>query len=263
MMTVGRRVQLIAHRGDPAHAPENTLASFKSAMAKGAKAVEVDVRRTADGVWVAFHDDTLQRTAGRSAYLARTGWETARTLDVGKWFSKKFAGERTPSLAEVLVLCRRRGVKVFIDVKVPSREKELLRTLRSSRWLHRTWIGAGTVASLRRWRRLLKEHPLFWVTGYHTPLTIGRVALARRLEMAGFVAYKRWVTPSVIQRVRSAGLKLCVWTVRRKSELRRFILLNVDGVMSEVWPHHLPSAPSGRLRSNPTASAVEKSVGGG
>ncbi len=65
---------VFAHRGDPAHAPENTLASLKQAAAKGARAVELDVRCSADGVWVVFHDPALKRITGRPEQVARTPW---------------------------------------------------------------------------------------------------------------------------------------------------------------------------------------------
>ena len=54
-----REFLLIAHRGASAHAPENTLAAFDRAIELGADEIELDVRMSADGVVVAFHDDRL------------------------------------------------------------------------------------------------------------------------------------------------------------------------------------------------------------
>ena len=203
---------------------------------KGARIVEMDVRRSADGVWIVFHDPALKRTTGRRGRLERVSWDTLSCLDAGSWFSSRFEGERIPRIEQVLDFCRRKGVKAFLDVKVIERERELVQALRASGGLNRVWIGAGTLHSLRRWRRLLGGRPLFWVTGFRAPVTAGRVHQARRLKLAGIVAYKRWATRAAVKRTHQAGLKLFVWTARRPKEIKRLALLGVDGIMSEVWP---------------------------
>ncbi len=226
------RVQLdiVAHRGDPVHAPENTLASFRAAADRGAKVVETDLRRTADGVWVAFHDAHFKRMAGRRGRVARSRWADLRALDVG--------GEPIPRLELLLDWCRRRKVRLFLDMKVSGQEQELFRVLRRLRGLGRVAGGAGNPAALDRWRRLLKGRTaLFWVTGFRAPVTVNRVRIARGLRLSGLVVYKRWATRASLLRARSAGLKLYVWTVRSPDELKRFAQLGVDGIMSEGWPH--------------------------
>ena len=95
---------VIGHRGAAAHAPENTLASIRSAAALGASWVEFDVKLTADGRCIVFHDDALDRTTdGRGAVSTATHDEINR-LDAGAWFAPAFAGERVPSLAAALGL---------------------------------------------------------------------------------------------------------------------------------------------------------------
>ncbi len=59
---VKRAVIAVGHRGAAAYAPENTVASFDEAVRLGARAVEFDLRLSADGVPVVLHDDTLDRT---------------------------------------------------------------------------------------------------------------------------------------------------------------------------------------------------------
>ena len=66
----GRGVVAVAHQGDPYRATENTLPSFRSAIAAGADAVELDVRATADGVPVVVHDPTLRRLWGHDRPVA-------------------------------------------------------------------------------------------------------------------------------------------------------------------------------------------------
>lgn len=205
---------LIAHRGDPAHAPENTLASFKSALRRKAKAIEMDVRRRSDGTWIVFHDRF------KHPPLHAAG-----------------SREPVPTVMQALAFCRSRRTCVFLDVKEPAGEKELLLLIRRSGWLGSTSILASTLVSLRRWRRLLPPgHPLLWVTGYRAPLTPRRVSLATSVPVQGVVAYRRWVTSSSVCRVHSAGLKILVWTAQTAAQVRQYAALGADGIMSEAWP---------------------------
>lgn len=98
---------VIAHRGYSAAAPENTLAAFESALRVGADLLELDVALDADGVPVVIHDDTLDRTSDAVGNVTDSGSAQLRTVDAGSWFSPAFAGQRVPTLAEVVALVAR------------------------------------------------------------------------------------------------------------------------------------------------------------
>ena len=92
---------IFAHRGDLAHAPENTLPSFQQALQKGADGVELDAKLTADGHVIVIHDPTLDRTTNGKGRVAASTLEVIRKLDAGTWFNEKFAGTKVPLLEEV------------------------------------------------------------------------------------------------------------------------------------------------------------------
>ena len=92
---------IFAHRGDLAHAPENTLPSFQQALQKGADGVELDAKLTADGHVIVIHDPTLDRTTDGKGRVAASTLEVIRKLDAGTWFNEKFAGTKVPLLEEV------------------------------------------------------------------------------------------------------------------------------------------------------------------
>ena len=92
---------IFAHRGDLAHAPENTLPSFQQALHKGADGVELDAKLTADGHVIVIHDATLDRTTDGTGRVAAFTLEAIRKLDAGKWFDEKFTGTKVPLLEEV------------------------------------------------------------------------------------------------------------------------------------------------------------------
>src|SRR5919206_2235221 len=100
------RVQILAHRGASAYAPENTFAAFKLAVEQRADWLELDVQQTSDGKLVVFHDLRLERTTNGHGALRDLTLDQVRQLDAGSWFDPKFAGERVPTFEEVVALAR-------------------------------------------------------------------------------------------------------------------------------------------------------------
>lgn len=92
---------ILAHRGDLAHAPENTLPSFQQAIQKGADGVELDAKLTVDGHVIVIHDTTVDRTTDGKGRVASFTLEDIRKLDAGGWFNEKFHGTKVPLLEEV------------------------------------------------------------------------------------------------------------------------------------------------------------------
>jgi glycerophosphoryl diester phosphodiesterase len=120
------RPLISAHRGCSAFAPENTVASLDGAWRAGATVAEIDVRLTRDGHVVLMHDLTLDRTTNGSGYVKDRTLAELKQLDAGGWFGPAFAGERIPTLAEVLDWCRGR-LGLLIELKnYPFREMPLL-----------------------------------------------------------------------------------------------------------------------------------------
>jgi len=78
---------VIGHRGDRAHAPENTLESLRQAVALGVDAVEFDLRVSRDGALVVIHDETLERTTDGSGPVALRTVSELRSLDAGARFT--------------------------------------------------------------------------------------------------------------------------------------------------------------------------------
>ncbi len=92
---------IFAHRGDLAHAPENTLPSFQQALQKGADGIELDAKLTADGHVIVIHDSSVDRTSDGKGRVASFTLEAIRALDAGKRFNEKFTGAKVPLLEEV------------------------------------------------------------------------------------------------------------------------------------------------------------------
>lgn len=113
-----------AHRGFSGAAPENTLAAIRLAMnIPEVEWIEIDVQLSRDGVPVLMHDYTLRRTTnGRGAVREQT-LSQLKSLDAGRWKSKVFAGERIPTLDEVLNEVQGR-LKINIELKTTAQTYE-------------------------------------------------------------------------------------------------------------------------------------------
>lgn len=119
------RPLVMAHRGCcmngmGGHAPENTLAAFNYAHSVGALMIETDLRFTEDGEVVIMHDDTLDRTTNCSGPVSK--WKLADILakcDAGSWLDpKKFAGQKVPTVYDLMRFLASSGMSVVLDLKV-------------------------------------------------------------------------------------------------------------------------------------------------
>ena len=128
---------LVAHRGASAYAPEHTRAAYELAIEQGADYIEPDLQITADGVLIALHDQTLERTTNVAevfpdrfkeelqGFVVLKRWyaidftlDEIKQLDAGSWFDPSFAGERVPTFAEVIEIARGRA-GIFPETKAP------------------------------------------------------------------------------------------------------------------------------------------------
>jgi glycerophosphoryl diester phosphodiesterase len=112
--------EIVAHRGNAAEFPENTLAALGSAIALGVHHVEFDVQLTADHVPVVIHDADLQRVGGRPDSVHALTWPQLAELPVGEVdrLGKRFARTCAPSLGQVVdALAGWDGATAFVEVK--------------------------------------------------------------------------------------------------------------------------------------------------
>jgi len=105
-----------AHRGYSSDFPENTLPALEAALEAGADVAEIDVRLTRDGKLVLMHDATVDRTTDGSGPVSALSLLEVRKLDAGRWFDRKFAGTRVPTLDEVLAWSKGR-LGILIEMK--------------------------------------------------------------------------------------------------------------------------------------------------
>jgi glycerophosphoryl diester phosphodiesterase len=237
---------VIAHRGAPNHAPENTLAAFDKALALGFPHIELDAQLSADGVPVVFHDDTLERTTDGAGPLAARTLAELKRLDAGAWYGAAFRGERIPTLEEVLV--RYRG-RAYLHLELKSEEAELpskvAALLVKTGWpvadppgTGKDWPETGVTissfhkAQLIRMRPLLPRAPLAWLVAALTPGVLDE-AKAAGFQMA--CPRADGVSEQDVEAAGARGLRVRAWGLRDTAQLTGLVERGVEGTTCD-WP---------------------------
>lgn len=221
---------LWAHRGASAIAPENTIAAFRAAEGTGADGIEFDVRVSRDGVPVVIHDDTVERTTDGRGEVRRMSVRELQALDAGGWFGSAFAGERLPTLEEVLVWAGER-LRLNLEIKDPDAGAAVLELLRSfprsrvliSSFDHNLMIRLRQGDSLLPLAFLL-DSP-FWRRALKRASACGAESLNPRQDH---------VSRTMIAACHRRGLVVYPWTVDDPGRFKGLLRLGVDGVFSNV-----------------------------
>ena len=218
----------IAHRGGAGLAAENTLAAFARSYALGLRYLETDVRLSADGQLMAFHDAGLLRVTDRPGKVRQHSAEELGMLPV-------LGGGPIVTLADLLA--RFPDARFTIDVKEPRTIAPLAQLLRATDSAHRVCIAGmrgGWLADLRRltspeltlalsWRELARLAARSAPTDprgefAHVPLRLGRF---------------RVYTDELLARAHGRGIRVIVWTVNDSSIMHRLLDRGVDGIITD------------------------------
>jgi len=244
-------VEIIAHRGYSARAPENTLAAFEAAVAAGADAVEFDIHTAACGTPVIFHDTMLSRTTNAVGPIRRRTLGQLKGLDAGAWFSRKFMRERIPSLQEGLATLRGHVGRVYAEIKGFREMEDLDRILRvtadENMLAHTCFISLKWTAL----DRLRSRDPGVQV-GYivddadRAEEAIERCAGNGR-SLVDYRARLLLDDPELARRTEERHVDMAVWTVNDPGEasrlydegVRRFTTNEVDDLLA--WKRRLPA----------------------
>jgi glycerophosphoryl diester phosphodiesterase len=236
--------RVAAHRGGAALWPENSLLAFRSALALGVDALELDLHLTADGEVVVLHDPTLERmSTGRGAVRDATLADLASVRL--KTPEGAATAERVPTLAQVLDLVAQSSSELLPEIKLDAHrqrydgiEEKVLALIRARGLLARTTIQAFQGDTIRRLRELEPAARTMLLVGRGD---VGRdrarpaeaVRRARELGATDLGMNHRLIDADVVAAARAAGIRLSAWTVNDENDIRRMIDLGVDLVMSD------------------------------
>jgi len=222
-------VEVMGHRGAGGLAPENTLAAVEKAIDAGADWVEIDVQETADGEVVVVHDSDFMKLAGVNLKVWDATTADLEGIDVGRGFGPDFAGERVPTLAEVLEVCRGKvGVNIELkDYGHGQRLEERVAEIVEACGMDREVILMSLKPSVvKRMKDLRPE----WTVGLLMSIAIGDAA---SLEADFLAVNARFVSRALVRRSHQAGKKVYAWTLNDAVGLSTLISRGVDGVITD------------------------------
>lgn len=226
--------EIFAHRGASGYAPENTLEAFRLAMEQGADGMELDVHLTKDGEVVVIHDETLDRTSNGHGNVRDY------TLEKLKKFSfhnhmEKYQGVQIPTLKEVLNLVKNSCMKVNIELKtgiywyegIEEKTMDIVKTIgMEDRVIYSSFNHYSIQKVLEQnsdaeTAYLFSDVPLNMEKYAKDTGVKGLHPAVYHLKMADF-----------LETYMKSGLKVRVWTVNNKEDMKMFIDAGVDAIIT-------------------------------
>ncbi|MDA1476065.1 glycerophosphodiester phosphodiesterase [Bacillus changyiensis] len=229
-------MQIIAHRGASAYAPENTFAAFEKARELSADFIELDVQMTRDNKLAVIHDDRVDRTTNGTGFVRHFTMHELEKLDAGSWFSPSFQGEKIPTLEAVLQKYHKK-MGLLIEIKSsktqPGIEKSLGKLIdqfgfslniivqsfdsEAIKTLHRLYPSLPTAVLIRPRLGLFSRHQLQYISSF-----------------AQYVNMKQtMLNPFLIKSVHRHGMKAFAWTVNGQKTGRRLQSWKIDGIITD------------------------------
>ncbi len=222
--TSSAMVEVIAHRGASAYAPEHTFAAYDLALEQGAQMLELDVRATADGELVVVHDATLLRTALVARRVSRMTRGELMALDPLL---------RPLTLDAVLERYARR-VRLLVELKDPTRawERRVVTAIARHGLAGQTIVqsfDANALCRLRGAAPWLATAPL-----YRFAPARGARAYAIARSAGGIGVWHGAIDAALVSRAHAAGMVVRAWTVNRAAQIARLMALGVDGIITDA-----------------------------
>jgi len=241
---------VLAHRGDSAHFPENTMPAFLSAVEMKVDVIETDVHLTTDNQVVIWHDETLERMSGDPRHISTMTWKEISNVDAGSLFTDNegksfpFKGKNIKPVLLKDVLSSFPQMKFNVDLKDDNLRlaEEYSRILLNLNCTKRVVTASFHRKILKHFRKLVPQS----ITSC-TSLEVMRLIILYRsgiltipfpykkkiLQVPEFSGRQRVLSKGFINYLHKRGFKIQVWTVNDYSEMTRFLDMGVDGIFTD------------------------------
>lgn len=241
------RPLIIAHRGASKYAPENTLPAFRRAIDLGVDGVELDLQLTHDKVAVVLHEETLTPFTTTYSTVSATPFRALKTIDIGSHFGSAFAGERIPTLDEVLECLAPSNLRINLELKAQpywhfGLEERVVAAVRNFHLEERVICSSFNPWTLWRLRRLAPELRRALLIVPRSFLFLHAKFFGKIAGIANVHLYTRTISPAWMTTAQARGWRVWVWTANTREELQQARALQVEAVITddpllarEVW----------------------------
>ncbi len=243
--------RVVAHRGDSAHFPENTLLAFESANAMKVDVIETDVHLSKDGHIVIWHDPTLDRNTNGSGRIEDHTLEELKSFDAGYTFTTDggktfpFRGKdvRLCTLKEALTACPTQRFNIDLKSKENAIVDAFISLIYELQAKDRVIAASFHLSNLKLLRQKAPDIQTSITTLEVLPLLLRQKlhVLSQRQTKNSSVIFQipvqQWgikvVTPSFVSTMHKRGCIIQVWTINEEDEMRRLFKMGVDSVMTD------------------------------
>lgn len=230
-----KQVQVFAHRGASAYAPENTLPAFALAMEQGADGIELDVHLSRDGELVVIHDKALDRTTNGTGLVKDHTLAELQALCADNGMPG-FAAARIPTLEEVLTLVKPDTMAVNIELKTgilwyDGLEEKALRLVESLGMQDRVIWSSFNHYSIEKVRQLASDARTAYLYS-DIICDVEKYAAARGVDGLHPGLYNVKMA-DFLQRYLTSGLDVRVWTVNEADDLRWLMKAGADVITND------------------------------
>lgn len=225
-----------AHRGASHEAPENTLAAFLLAAELEVDGVELDVQLTRDGEIVVIHDFALETTTDGQGPVSDRTLAELKELDAGSWFDPTFAGERIPTLQEVVETVGHR-ILLNIELKTASlRDNGLAaavaRTIEDNHLLDQVVVSSFNPLAVWRIKMMNPWIPTGLLYAPDMPVVLRRPWLRHLVHPEALHPHYSMVDNSYVRWTKERGYRLHTWTVDGPGEMWQLMRQGVDLIIT-------------------------------
>ena len=227
-------VNLIAHRGYRAVAPENTPAAFAEAGKAGFAATECDVYRTKDGVWVVSHDRTTYRMMDKSEFVEKITFDEFQAMNVVNGSNiENYPNLKVCTLEDYLKICKEYGMRAVIELKGPNNTEhydEIIELI--DKYDSDCMFISFHLDNLKAIREL-SDAPVWFLVK-----KIDDEAIENALTLGGkcgidFDYKKEENNAETIQKCIDKGLEVGAWTVNDEESMNRLLDLGVKNITTD------------------------------
>lgn len=229
------RARVIAHRGFSGRAPENTLASIREAIAIGADMVEIDVTLTADDEVVVIHDEKVQRTTDGHGLVAGFTLAQLQQLDAGSWFAPRFAGERIPTLEQILEAV---DGKILLNVEIKSEAVpggvagKVAAAIQARGMVHQVIVSSFSPRALEEMRSAAPEIPTAVLYNPKLHRGMDPVEIVTGCGASAFNIRGSRLTDEMLRRCSEHGIPVGIYTIDKPERMRRFLDRGVNAIFT-------------------------------
>ncbi|MDO5581738.1 MAG: glycerophosphodiester phosphodiesterase family protein [Planctomycetia bacterium] len=231
-------IPVIAHRGVSGYYPENSVSSLQAAIDSDVPGAEFDVKKTADGKLILFHDSDAKRFGGDERSVDKLTFEEIRKLDLSKVKKgfEKFAGEKVPSLEEALILFKNSQCRPVIEIKDGGIEKPIIDLIRKHGLEKKAVIIDFSWKRVKIIRALAPEIPVAWLCSFKkeemSPDEIAKIILntLKKCNTNTIDISYGSLTPELLKILRDANIRVLCWTADKPDDIQRMIDWKVESI---------------------------------